>query len=358
MSCLISSATARPLLLQGAVASDLGQLRRPVERDPAHQLGGDVLLRRAARFPDSLVGIAPDLDRAFGLRLDDRPEAAGEAPAPVRMEQDRVERGAEDVVLLLVERAVADSHGACAGVAGEIVPRGFGEVSPPVDPVHDLQRAVLGCLDVGDELHELVRLPVEVEHVQRLERERRVADPGVAVVPVPLAARRLGERGRQRGDGRARRHVREALDRQRRALNRVAEAVVRDAGSAEPGPPEARRRVDLRLGLVGVLRGGQALVPGKGAIGPVAGGENVPGTSAVLLDAQREVGLQANRLPGAAWHRRRGGRLPRAPRSRAHGRSRTPARRRARPRRCPRGTRPSAPACGRRRRRPGAGYGA
>ena len=52
------------------------------------------------------------------------------------------------------------------------------------------------ALEVGDELHELVRLPIEVEVVQRLERERRVADPGVAVVPVALASRRLGQRRR------------------------------------------------------------------------------------------------------------------------------------------------------------------
>ena len=53
--------------------------------------------------------------------------------------------------------------------------------------------------------------------MQRLQRERRVADPRVAVVPVALAARRLGQR---RGEGRHRRpgrHVGEALDGQRGA---------------------------------------------------------------------------------------------------------------------------------------------
>src|SRR5207247_8794991 len=93
-----------------------------------------------------------------------------------------------------------------------------------------------------DELHELVGLPVEVEVVQRLEGERRVADPGVAVVPVPLAARSLGQRGRERRDGRSGGHEREALDRERRALDRVAEAVIRDAGAAEPGSPGRAER--------------------------------------------------------------------------------------------------------------------
>jgi hypothetical protein len=107
------------------------------------------------------------------------------------VQQDRVEHRAVDVVLALVERAVADPNRACPRIPGEIVPRRLGQVAATVDPVHDLQRPVLGRLDVGDELHELVRFPVEVHPVQRLQRERRVADPRVAVVPVALSARRL-----------------------------------------------------------------------------------------------------------------------------------------------------------------------
>ena len=202
------------------------------------------MLRLAARLPDPLVRLSPDLRRALGLRLHDRPEAARQPLAVARVEQDRVEDGAEDVVLPLVERAVSDSHGPGARVAGQVVARRLVQIAPAVDAVHDLQRAVLGRLEVGDELHELVGLPVEVQPVERLEGERRVADPGVAVVPVPLAARRLGERGRERGHGRARRHVGEALDRQRRALDRVAQAVIGDPRAAQPPAPEARRRVD------------------------------------------------------------------------------------------------------------------
>jgi hypothetical protein len=57
-------------------------------------------------------------------------------------------------------------------------------------------------LEVADELHELVGLPVEVEVVKRLERERRVAHPAVAVVPVALTAGGLGERCGERGNRR------------------------------------------------------------------------------------------------------------------------------------------------------------
>ena len=79
------------------------------------------------------------------------------------MHQDRVEHRAVDVVLALVEGAVADPHRPGAGVPGELLAERLGEVAPAVDPVHDLQRAVLVGLEVGDELHELLGLPVEVQ---------------------------------------------------------------------------------------------------------------------------------------------------------------------------------------------------
>ena len=316
------------------------------------------MLRLAARLPDSLVRLLPDLGRALRLRLDDRPEPPRQTLAVARVEQDRVERGAEDVVLALVERAVADPDRAGAGVAGQVVARRFGQVAAAVDPVHDLQRAVLGRLDVGHELHVLVGLPVQVQPVQRLERERAVADPGVAVVPVALAARRLGQRGRQRRDRRAGRHVREALDRQRRALDRVPPAVIRDPGALEPGAPVAQGCGQLGFGLLDVLRRGELLGPGECAVRLVAGLEHV---------AARGCGRPRRRArdrTGAGSSGRLRSRLQRAARRRpsstrpACARSRRPARRRARPRRCPRGTRPCGRACGRRRRPPAGGYAA
>ena len=128
----------------------------------------------------------------FACVSHDRPQAPRQAIRAACVEQNRVEHRAEDVVLALVEGAVADSHRAGARIPGEVVASGLGEVTPAVDPVHDLQRAVLVRLEVGDELHELLGLPIEVEVVQRLEREGRVPHPGEAVVPVALPARGLG----------------------------------------------------------------------------------------------------------------------------------------------------------------------
>ena len=254
------------------------------------------MLRRAARLPDPLVGLAPHLRRALRLGLDDRPQPARQPVAAAGVEQDRVEHRAEHVVLALVERAVADPDRPRSGVAREVVPRGLRQVPAAVDPVHDLERAVLVGLEVGDELHELVRLPVEVEEVQRLEREGRVAHPGEAVVPVALTARGLRQGGGQRRHRRPGRHVGEALDRERRALNRVAPAVVRETGPPEPPTPEPRRCREPGVGLVDVLRRRQLLGPRERAVDLVALLDHVPGPHPVTLDADRHVGLEPDRL--------------------------------------------------------------
>ena len=312
------------------------------------------MLRLAAGLPDPLVGLPPDLRRALGLRLDDRPQPPRQTLRVTRVEQDRVEHRAEDVVLALVEGAVADPHRSRARVAGEVVAGRLGQVAAAVDPVHDLQRPVLGRLDVGDELHELVGLPVEVEPVQRLQREGRVAHPGVAVVPVALAARRLRQRGGERRDRGAGRHVREPLDRQRRALERVAEAMVGDPRPPEPGPPEACRRGDPRRGLVDVGGRGELLGPGERAERALVLLRACAARARGCLRC-RARGRSAAGSSGRRRSRRRCARRRRQePTTPARGRSRTQAHRPARSRPGRRCTRPCAPACGRRRRRPAA----
>ena len=103
--------------------------------------------------------------------------------------------------------------------------------------------------------------------MQRLERERRVADPGVAVVPVALAARRLRERRRERRDGRAGRHVGEALD--RRAPSAASGRASGDRGSraAQPRAPEARRGA-IRASASSASAGARAPRPRRGRSTP------------------------------------------------------------------------------------------
>ena len=299
MSALISSAVAAHVCGEVAVAADLGELGRAVHRDPAHELRRHVVLGLAAGLPDPLVGLAPHARGSLGLRLDDRPQAPRQPLAAAGVQQDRVQRGAEHVVLALVEGAVADTHRARPDVAGEVVARRLGEVAAAVDAVHDLQRAVGVGLEVGDELHVLVGLPVEVQPVQRLQRERRVADPREAVVPVALAAGRLGQRRGERRHRRAGRHVGEPLDRQRRALDRRAPLMVGNARPVDPLAPVVRRRGHPRLRVVEVRGRREPFGPRQRAVELLALVQHVARADPVALDAERHVGLQADGLPGA-----------------------------------------------------------
>ena len=175
--------------------------------------------------------------------------------------------------------------------------------------------------------------------MQGLQREGGVAHPGVAVVPVALAAGGLGQRGGQRGDGRAGRHVGQALDREGRALDRLAPAVVE-----QRGPGRARRARSARSRRAAPRRRRRR----RGAPSPRP-------TRARSRRARRRASTcrARTRLPSMPSarsvcepDRRAGaGRVGRVPARRrrastppASARSRTPARRPARPRRCPRGT--------------------
>ena len=96
-------------------------------------------------------------------------------------------------------------------------------VSPPIPYMICRSQSPPGVGSAGQRLEEerevLERLPVEAEVVQRPQHERGVADPRVAVVPVALAARRLGQRRGARGHDRPGRRVAQALERERAALD-------------------------------------------------------------------------------------------------------------------------------------------
>ena len=136
--------------------------------------------------------------------------------------------------------------------------------------------------------------------MQRLEGERRVAHPGVAVVPVALAARGLGQRRREGGDRGPGGHVGEALDRERGPLDGLAVAVVDRAHLPHPGAPHVAGGGHGGIGLVDVGGGGEPLGPGQRAVRPLAGVEDVAGPDPTALDAERQVGAQPHRLPGPA----------------------------------------------------------
>ena len=105
----------------------------------------------------------------------------------------------------------------------------------------------------------LERLPLEAEVVQRLEHETGVADPRVPVVPVALAAGRLGQRRGAGGHDRARGCVAERLQRQRAALDERPVRVVGDRRPRQPVAPVLLGAGELRHRLV--LGGGTVALP-------------------------------------------------------------------------------------------------
>ena len=61
----------------------------------------------------------------------------------------------------------------CAFIAGQMIKGLLGQFPLAADAVHDLQVGVLFG-EVGDEVEEVVLLPVKAERVQAPEHERRI----------------------------------------------------------------------------------------------------------------------------------------------------------------------------------------
>ena len=289
------------------------------------------MLGLAAHLPDAAVGLAPVRERRLDLGAEHRPDALGQRVARPRVQVQRVQHRAPDVVLGLRVGGVADADGPRVLVAREVVERPLGQLGAAVDAVHDLERPLLRLRHVGDEVEEVVGLPVEAERVEAPERERRVADPGVAVVPVALPARRLGQRRRRGGDDRAGRRVGQALERERAALQVGPPRVVGEVAAVEPVLPVVRGPDEPLVGLLEVLRR-RVLAPGQRGEDRLAGLDQVAAGHARALDAEVHVGRDAQLEVGArARGRRRTGRpRRRTPTRRGSRRSRTRARRRAR----------------------------
>ncbi len=84
------------------------------------------------------------------------------------------------------------------------------------------------AVDRVEPANETVRLGNVAEGEKSLERERRVPEPGVAIVPVALAADSFGKGGRRGGRYGSRGAEREQFQRQQRTVDRLA-VLVREA---------------------------------------------------------------------------------------------------------------------------------
>ena len=156
--------------------------------------------------------------------------------------------------------------------------------------------------------------------MQAPQRERGVAHPAVAVVPVALAVRRLRQRGRRRRHERAGGHERQALQRERRALEVIAPGVVGIGAFGQPPAPEVAGALQVLLGLLDRAGAAEPLRPGDRAEAPLAFAHRVTGVHAVALDPHAHVAEQAKLGPPVARVEARA-----RPRSRCPPRSTSPA---------------------------------
>src|SRR5205823_10335954 len=100
-----------------------------------------------------------------------------------------------------------DAHRSRTLITFEMIEHLLVDFGPPVDAVHELQRAGL----LIERLAPAVFEPIfeaggflgEPDPQEAVKSERRVANPRVAIVPIPLAADHLGQTTGRGGNDRA-----------------------------------------------------------------------------------------------------------------------------------------------------------
>jgi len=279
-----------------------GQPDGPVQGHP--DLGPAVgeVLAAAAGLPDPLVRLVPVLAQPVDDLRHRLPALVRQLQAMAVTEDDRVHRLAVDVELELVGGAVPNPHRPRAAPALEVIERLLGQVGTAIDPVHDPQRTrAVPCLLHGPVLEppaERGGLVDVAEPEQRVNGERAVADPGVPVVPVALAAFLLGQPGGRRGDQGAGGRVGHQLERHGRPGDHLAPA----AGigrAAQPVAPEAGGLFAQLLSLLGRDQPGRVSHPLQHHAAAVACPHPVGPPRALALFADLEVEI-ADGLPGPA----------------------------------------------------------
>ena len=153
------------------------------------------------------------------------------------IEVDGADHAAPHVVLALGVRGVADADRPRVVVPGQVIQRRLLQRPLAVHAVHDLQVAALRLGHIGDEVEEVVGLPVEAERVQRPQRRRGVADPGVAVVPVPHPAGGLRQRRRRGRHDRPGGRERQPLQGERAALQEAPPRMIGKPAAVQPVLP-------------------------------------------------------------------------------------------------------------------------
>jgi hypothetical protein len=121
----------------------------------------------------------------------------------------------DDIELELLVRSIPDAHGPSALVTGQPRQLDFRQAPLAADAVHDLDLPGSAADGVEDPVEEALGFILGSAAEQREERERRVAQPAEAVVPVALAARCFREPESRGGDDGTRRVVHTGFQREK-----------------------------------------------------------------------------------------------------------------------------------------------
>ena len=206
------------------------------------------MLPRPADLPQRAVRLLPDALEVLGEQGLQRPGVVVVGEPGLAGAVQPVEELAVDVELELAGGLVADPDRPGPLVPVEPAQLGLGEAAAPGEGVHDLQ--VLGV--AGDGSQQPVPPGLGLGGVpaagEGLQGECGVAQPAVAVVPVPRAADLFRQRGGGRGGDAPARGVGQRLQDQQRASHRLAVAARRTCSGRSTPSRTGRSRASARSG--------------------------------------------------------------------------------------------------------------
>src|SRR5712671_4766898 len=172
----------------------------PVEGNPCHYLGMCEVLRRAAYFPNPLVRLKPDLRQVTEPTVADRNRAINRWQTMAVRHIQSIEDLAIHVELCLLHRGIADPHRPRAFVPGQPWHLPLRQPALAAEPIHDLQLVRAARDGAQQPIPPCAGLVIKSRMHQSQQGEGGIAQPAIAIIPIPRAADLLRERGGGRRD--------------------------------------------------------------------------------------------------------------------------------------------------------------
>src|SRR5262245_6223925 len=148
----------------------------------------------APYLPDAFVGLVPVVAHPIDGVGDPLPEIVAGRLRVLVVEVEGIDELAVDIELELTVGGVADAHRARAAITFEVVERSLEQLLAAVDAVNDLEvGGMVGPRAMADPVDEIAGFVGQAQPDEPVERERGIAGPRVAVVPVAHAPDLFGK---------------------------------------------------------------------------------------------------------------------------------------------------------------------